>query len=724
MRASREPLMSDATFLHVTDVHFAAIGSPLPRDAVDGGIPAIERETREDAVHHLFERIADRLRDEDTQLDGVIFSGDAQTSGRPGGHGQLFDLLMESFSRVGLTPERIVATPGNHDVPRGSPPSSAERYEAFISVWRANGCITPWLDGVDDPVNISAEKHTLRAADNSWVVFALNSSNWCQIFDDLQPDLASIWSDIPARLAGTDGDLERTLRKELERLRLSDVPRLSPRQLEVFRRLVEGVPSPTRGSAFRIATMHHQLRSPTLSEDLRAHEGISNLEQVREALRQRDVGLVVHGHKHEHALYQERIYAADTDAPHFLTVLSGSSFNEWRQGDAVRLVSITGLPHVPRLAVQPVPLPRQGLDLGYPASYHERMWQGRTLPSGPTVIQGTDLDEVYARVIELAGAEASKEMLIVHLDLPPEMDLPIPTDYPPTTGVTAEDRDDWFAEVVRWWQLPDAKPTKRFPHPHGSRLRNYAGKLDQVERILNLLQGEATTRALAVLVDPMRDFTADGRGEEFVSFCLVEFRMRGEGATSSVDVTAFYRVQEFSQWWPVNVAELRQLQKELCERLGRGRPGRITTVAASARYNPDAPAQVAISAVERWRDQNPERLHALSVLLSGGAVLGEIRPALVKGWTQTLSELRRVAERRSEDNAPIPVHGLRVLADYVEVTSNNASGLVSDLRGLADLNGQYLANTKTLEAFQAWSRQVLTLLERLPSADSWVSNQV
>lgn len=57
-------------------------------------------------------------------LSGVLFCGDAQNKGLPGGHDQLLKMLTERFELVGVTPANIVATPGNHDVPKGSLPSS------------------------------------------------------------------------------------------------------------------------------------------------------------------------------------------------------------------------------------------------------------------------------------------------------------------------------------------------------------------------------------------------------------------------------------------------------------------------------------------------------------------------------------------------------------------------------------------------------------------------
>lgn len=197
------------------------------------------------------------------------------------------------------------------------------------------------------------------------------------------------------------------------------------------------------------------------------------------------------------------------------------------------------------------------------------------------------------------------------------------------------------------------------PFVHGTRLRRYGGKIDQIERIKKLLKHKASTRALAVLVDPFRDFTADGSGEEFASFSLVEFKRRNLGnGRSSVEVIAFYRAQEFARWWPINVAELRSLQIEVCRHLNFD-PGRITTIAADARTHSRSPTQVAMPIVDRWLDQAPERLHALAnALVQKGARNDKERAALA-GWGRCLTELEDVAKNYNPDGVPVAVEGSR-----------------------------------------------------------------
>src|SRR6202044_176386 len=136
--------------------------------------------------------------------------------------------------------------------------------------------------------------------------------------------------------------------------------RVSDEQLDVLRRLMAGTPKPPSGKQLRIAVMHHHLRSPSLREELKAFADISNLEQVRAMLRAGGVDAVIHGHKHEHAIYYDHIYAADGEEAQRILVISGATFVQGGEHDAMRLVDVGGLPHVPEISVQPLPLPRAG----------------------------------------------------------------------------------------------------------------------------------------------------------------------------------------------------------------------------------------------------------------------------------------------------------------------------------------------------------------------------
>jgi 3',5'-cyclic AMP phosphodiesterase CpdA len=75
-----------ATFLHVTDAHVSASGVSFERDDHKVDVPEIPSGAREQALELLFRRLAERLGREGRTLDGVLFSGDAQSRGEAGGH--------------------------------------------------------------------------------------------------------------------------------------------------------------------------------------------------------------------------------------------------------------------------------------------------------------------------------------------------------------------------------------------------------------------------------------------------------------------------------------------------------------------------------------------------------------------------------------------------------------------------------------------------------------
>lgn len=271
---------NSATFLHLTDAHLAQSGVPFERDDHKVDIPAIEQETRRSALELMCSRLAERLKRNDRKLDGVLFSGDAQDRGRPGRHQLLFDLFLRHFGPLGVTAANIVAIPGNHDVPRDSPPSSQVRYQAFTDVWRKAGCVTPWLDGVDSAIN-DGGPHRLVGGEGLWAVFPINTSNWSHVTRILPEPLASVWADLPALAAGGDPAKADKLRAQLDDMARYDMARVSGKQLEVLRELIETTPQPPAGRQLRIGLLHHHLRAPSLREELKPFADVSNLEQVR-----------------------------------------------------------------------------------------------------------------------------------------------------------------------------------------------------------------------------------------------------------------------------------------------------------------------------------------------------------------------------------------------------------------------------------------------------------
>lgn len=709
-------MIARTTFLHVTDAHFSASGTSFrrgDRKIEPRGLPA---ETRETAFEHSFARLADRLEREGRRLDGLIFSGDAQVGGTAGGHRLLFDMFIRHFGRVGIEAGNIVAVPGNHDVDRRYDPSTYDRYRAFIEVWREEGCVVPWLDGVDKP-NAPPQRHRLTDANGGWTILPINSSNWCESAAVLPSPLKEIWDTIPELAAGGDMAKAAQLRDQLGALARYDMARLSDAQLDELRRIVDQAPLPENGRQLRIAVMHHHLRAPGASEELKPFPDISNLEQVRGFLRERRIDVLIHGHKHEAAVRYEHFDDDHGEPDRRLLVVSGSTIEEGRESDAMRLITLTGLPYVPKIEIEAIGLTRGGLEIPPATPLSRRLWRGAPrVEGGPTVVNGSDIDEVYARATEAASLEAANGTLVVNLDLPddPNAPLPLPRNYPMGELLEGGARERWLLELVEWWQRDRSQLEHRMPFVHGGRLRRYGGKIDQIARIKKLLAEKTSTRALAVLVDPFRDFTEDGKKEQFASFSLVEFKRRELApGRFAVDAVAFYRAQEFARWWPINVAELRYLQNDICGAL-RFVPGRITTIAGDARTHSRTPTQVAMPIVDRWLDQAPQRLHALANALVRGAASTHVERESVRGWDRCIEELRAATEDFNPDGVPVPIEGLEAIAAFLTVVEDaTLDELARVLRRLASDNRTFESGPPDRATFNTWALRTVDTVDEL-----------
>lgn len=707
-----------ANFLHLTDTHLSLTGEPFARNDHKVIVPGIEYETREAALNLLCRRLSEKLQGENRRLDAVFFTGDAQNRGRPGGHRILLDILLKHFGPIGISPDRIVAVPGNHDVPRDSKPGSLERYRAFTEIWRDAGCITPWLDGVDDPIQ-ARYPHSLVGNENRWAVFPVNTANWSHVNLSLPEPLASIWDTLPTLGANGDGKKEAALREQLTALTRYDMARISDVQLEVLRDVIGSTPQPANGRQVRIVLLHHHLRSPSLREELKPFSDISNLELLRAFLRDRDITLVIHGHKHQHSAQFEHIYSHDDNVAHRTLVVSGATFDPMQDSDAIRLIGIAGMPNNPSVSIEGVSVPRSGVEPENRPKIVQRIWSNDVVKGCPVVIHGDNLDEVYDRVCESAANEAANGTLIVHLDLRSSVskDLPLPLNYPMAEAMSNEARQRWLNELVEWWQLDRSKLEDRMPFVHGSRLRRYGGKVDQIQRVITLLKSKSSTRALAILIDPFRDFSVDGQNEEFASFCLVQFKRNKIGpGRDELQVVAYYRAQEFARWWPINIAELIYLQIEICSAVGLRR-GVVTTITADARTHSRSPTQVAMPVIDRWLDQAPERILLLSNALIERKINGSAQADSIHGWERTLLDLEATATEYNPDGLPVPIEGLRLLASYLEAVDfgkNNEIGrFIQVLKDLASLNEGFESGVRSKPDFDRWAPSVTQAVREL-----------
>lgn len=699
-------------FLHITDTHLKLEGSDYKLDDRKVNVQ-MEPQTREAALEEGLERLAERLKSRGEQMDGVIFSGDALSGGASGGDQLLLGLILSHLGPFGITAQQIVAVPGNHDVPRGAAPGSLERYKQFIESWRAAGCITPWIDGID-AAKPDFRRHILLGPESEWAVIAVNSSNWSHV-SALPATLAGLWDDIPRALAPSDAALRDTLTKELDSLSRFDMARVSPDQLKAVRHMLQQLPKPTQGKQLRVMALHHHLRSPTLSEEVKPFADIVNLEQVRTFIAEQGIRVVLHGHKHAARAHSDYIESASGNLPHKVLMVAGSSFNASDHTDAMRLLNLSGIPWAPTLNIEPIALPRPGLGATPAPATSVRLWSPTdSVEHAPVTIQGTNFDEVYARAVLAAYEEARDATLLVQLDLSDFTPVRrLPEGYP-TKLETMDERSAWLANLVSWWQLPQSQLQERVPYIHGTRLHNYASNLNQIERVRKLLKEKQTTRAIALLIDPAIDFKeTPGAQPDFASFCLVQFTRRDVDGVPFVDCIGYYRAQEMVKWWPINVAELLELQTSVGKAFN-GRPGRITTITACARSLARAPTHVAMPVIDRWLDQTPEKYFVLaSALLSNEAMTADAHKVMHE-WTSALDDLAEAAIAEVADGGPVvAIEGPKLLAKYLTAGAGPRSAectkLADDLNEISRL-GKSPPPSDEHEARLAWGQKLAALL--------------
>lgn len=707
-------MQTEAKFLVLTDLHLAGI---LRRDDLKtSSIPGLQHPSRVAAADELLAGIADHFRNTGTILDAVIFAGDAQDKGSMGSHEAALDLILRYFEPFGITNGKIVATPGNHDVLKGSSPGSADRYAAFSAVWRDNKCVVPWLDGVDQEASVDTSTHRLVAPDASWAVYPINTSNWSQVRAAVPDALKNVWEALPAAVAKSNTALAAEIRAALGKLLDYDMAHVSDAQLRVLRKTVNETPRPEFFPQVKLAVLHHHLRSPSLRIEVKPFEAITNLEQVRTFLMESGIMGVIHGHKHEHAFRYEYVDTGDPEAPHRVAVLTAGTFDTAKEADAACLVTLKGLPYSPEISVERIGLPRGGLNLTISDPMALTLGDHNRVSGAPILLQGSNFDGLYARATKSA-AENPGETIIVHFD-PPGSDtglLKLPVTYPRPESLSDDEMQTWLDDLVAWWQLERSRRDNDFPYPHGSRLRLFGGKLNQIDRVTTLLKKEASSRAFAVLVDPLRDFTPTGENEAFPSFTLMQVRKRESARDQfAVDVTGFYRAQEFSQWWPVNVAELRMLQREIAEEL-RASIGRITTITTDARFKPQGPGQVAVPIFDRWLDQSPEKLFMLALTLVGDKRDATRQGLLLRDWLRSLDDIERAATASNIDGLLIPAEGMRMLTTYLEMMSPDSthSMLLQSMRNLLAANREYLQSKRRRLDQQSWANEVRRLVPEI-----------
>jgi 3',5'-cyclic AMP phosphodiesterase CpdA len=663
-----------ATLLHLSDLH---LGDGAADEALgDHKIEVIARsfrQKRSTALAATLGALGDALQREGRILDAVVVSGDVTYQGDPKGFEKLPDALAP-LGRALPDPSRIMVVPGNHDVTWGTPPSSAQRYQAFVDGVRQHGYVTPYLDGVDigaNNVSAYAASPVLTAGDYSFIIVALNSANHCGVRAD-DPGLRS-HLDALAALAETDAHVAALLRAWRANS-LYDIARLDDLQRQYARRALESaltkLDHPDR--PVRIAVMHHQLLPITLDEEIKPFEALTNLAQVRDWLALNRFDLVLHGHKHVAALYEDR-YVPLGAPPSvqlwrrvIVSAVGTVGLGQASNNTIARLIEVDSkLPTLGRVRATAIAAQQPGVPLPLADLAAETHLTHASGPANPGVIEGTSPRDVHEQLLAMFDASESREPT-------PPVPTPLicrvadgagakamPSSYE-TLGSLPPDIG-WFADLVRLWQAKNRLSAMQFNH--GERIFNMRG-INQFSRAIECLRArDQTSRAVITLINQERDKTAD-INVEFPAFCLIQLFIEG----NRLCIMGYFRKQEMRYWWAINTAELAELQQLALTALNTHRgnapleAGDIITVTALPTAGASVP-RVMVPRVDRWVDDDADRLLRMA-LVTFDPLLPTAAGA-ASDWRLTLDECRPGQQGGAADGNPVPVSGLETIARHL-----------------------------------------------------------
>lgn len=650
--------------LHISDPHLGDVSPGQDQDdekVLLEGRP--DRETTQRVLLRTLGRLQSFVEAHGRPAVAVI-SGDLTYRARTDGFAAFGQLLADRSDILPEDHSRIVVVPGNHDVIWGQPAGTKPRYERFLDATRPAGCVTPLIDGVDfDPdsgkLSSEADEHPHFVSTDDLLVVALNSSNWCGT--DVDPrggwDLDA-WQ---AALDPLDDGVRKEALQQLGELRQQDIPRVSRWQIEALGEHLTAKGEPLSREddpcRVRVAVLHHQLLPISTREERKPYESLMNLGLVRETLRDYGFDLVLHGHKHESGIYWDAVPPEDhsLDGPLQRTLVIASPGHFDVNAPALRALVLEGPSAARNLRVitfNAATSARQHAEIASDSLVP--LWVGamNAETRQRTTLRATSAHAAYARLQSQFALheEVSIGNLLCHVDNPDDA-LSLPPDYP-ELGI--EQPQQWFDELVDWWQRERSELVDRgiVAFNHGERIYRRWG--DQVERATRLLsRRNGSSRAIIELIGP--DETGRYRGDQrsletgtFPAFALAELTIARRHNRRELDCTGYFRKQEMQYWWPVNLAELRMLQQRVAKGIdSQGiHTGHITTFSAIALWKQELPA-VAVPELDRLIE-SPQRLWAMGAAATFPA---EASPEALADWRRVLDDLQG-AGRDAPPRAP------------------------------------------------------------------------
>jgi 3',5'-cyclic AMP phosphodiesterase CpdA len=649
-----------SVILHLSDLHLGK-DQPWERATDDKSefVPKGEN-SRLAVMETALAAVKQHLVTSDLELDSVVIGGDITTGYDEEGFTR-FSSLLEGLKLVGDV-DRIIAVPGNHDVDRESDPGTEQKYARFLKFTREAGFRTPFCDGVD----------TIEAADarpildlEDCVIAAINSANWCGV---------------PVQTGDTTHRY--------------DAARVSETQLEY---LTDQLRDHEIDGKVRIGVLHHHLLPVTEDEETKPFESFTNLARLRSWISHHKFHAVLHGHKHRPVITWDHVYDFEDHLQPATRVLviSAPTPTTWgapvcrliRIGEAAGRKVVRG---APRLLVDTVNAERHERRIE-PTTAAVDLHEPRVPPAALIAIDADTADAAYERLLSELEKRPGRLLNVTCVVRDPESASRLPTNF---VG-KPENPEQWFEDAVSWWQSPAPLliAAGDAPFNHGERLYatgNATGELDAAAKLLG------STKAMVFL-------TTGGelRNRPAPAFVAIQLVLASDEAGDRLDCIGYFRKQDLTLWWPVNVAELRAIQKRVLD-LGPERPvraGHLVTIAAEAIHDNVMP-RLSGTTVDRAVDLRPELLMKMAYAAAHGPsdpTDATQRDEINALWAKTFKDIGRLTDGDVED---FPSLGIARLLDHLRVFREvggreNVSLLIKRLEAVYDRAHRAKSTSKT-----------------------------
>jgi len=624
-----------------------------------------------DHLAHTLSALGSALLQQDRKLDSIVVSGDLTTGNQPDGYAE-FDAMLARLGGALPSPDRVLVVPGNHDVDRYVQPGEPAKLEGFREAARSK-YRTPLVKGIDyddgglrNPRGYGKVDPVLDIGDA--VIVALNSADWCWTEEGTTK---TDWGDVVSSLHANDDSeearaLRKTLADELFWLRTKDIPKVDQGQLDALEGLLERAKldlDPNDDPRLRVAVLHHPIGVVSSREEIKDFEVITNLAAVRTFLYHRGFHLVLHGHKHNPFTGWDWLAPPRDDLDELVpwrSLVLGAPATFKIDQRICRLIEVCPdgakpVAGAPRLRVIPIDGVEQGeaLELSFDPPVHSlaQPFVSSRSQDTPWVVEAKTADAAYQQLRDLRADGTNRAVVSVVED--PTSTARLPTNYPKPRAVPP------LKMMVDWWQHPRPEAIHSFSGPefnHGERL--YYGREDAIKQAVRALP---SSKAIALLIWPEE---AGDDAQQFPAFTLVQLQQRQAGGYVYLDVVGVFRKQDLDYWWPVNMAELAQIQERALEAAHAGdakllqeaRAGRLIAMASIGAHENTIP-KMAGTALDRAVDLRPHWLYHLAYLAAHPG------PSTQDEWEEALEDIGD----REGSGLLIPSIGIERLVAAMEI---------------------------------------------------------